>query len=157
EKLQVTYEGDIEFTDDDADVKSLSPDGYLRIKDGSGRRVELTADASGNVQRRFWVASTEKPFEPEGRQWLGPVVARVIRQSGIGAKGRVARILKAKGPSGVLAEISLIEGSWAKRVYFTELLNTGTLDPQALRQTVAQAGRELDSDFERASLLVDSA
>jgi beta-lactamase regulating signal transducer with metallopeptidase domain len=160
DKLEVKYEGDIDFTDDDTDVKSLSPDGYLRIKDGSvagGRTIEFTADASGNVQRRFWVGSTEKPFEPEGRQWLAQVLPRFIRQTGIGAKGRVARILKAKGPSGVLAEISLIEGSWAKRVYFTELLNSGTLDPQALRQTIAQAARELDSDFERASLLIDSA
>ncbi|HEX2455723.1 MAG TPA: M56 family metallopeptidase [Vicinamibacterales bacterium] len=160
DKLEVKYEGDIEFTDDDTDVKSMSPDGYLRIKDGSvpgGRTIEFSADASGNVQRRFWVGSTEKQFDPEGRQWLAQALPRFIRQTGIGAKGRVARILKAKGPSGVLAEISLIEGSWAKRVYFTELLNSGTLDSPALRQTVAQAGRELDSDFERASLLIDSA
>ena len=159
EKLEVKYDGDLEFTDDDADLKSLSPGGYLRIKEGSqsgGRKVEFTADAAGTITRRFWVGSSEKPFEPEGRQWLAQALPRFIRQTGLGAKGRVARILKAKGPSGVLAEISLIEGSWAKRVYFNELLNSGNLDGQMLRQTVAQAGRELDSDFERASLLIDS-
>jgi len=160
DKLEVKYDGEIEFTDDDTDVKSLSPGGYLRIKDTSaagGRTVEFNADASGAVTRRFWVGSTEKPFEPEGRQWLAQTLPRFIRQSGIGAKARVARILQSKGPSGVLAEISLIEGSWAKRVYYSELLSSPGLDNQTLRQVVTQAGRELDSDFERASLLIDTA
>jgi len=160
QKLEVRYEGAIEFTDDDSDVKSLSRGGWLRIKEGgwlSSRTVEFQADASGNVQRRYWVGSSEKPFNPEGRQWLTEVLPRFIRQTGIGAPARVARILKAKGPSGVLAEITLIEGSWAKRVYFSELLKTSSLDAQAVRAVLAQAGKEIDSDFELASLLIGSA
>jgi hypothetical protein len=79
---------------------------------------------------------------------------RIIRQSGLGAPARVARILKAKGPSGVLAEISLIEGSWSKRVYFTELLKSAGLDTATVRQALEQAGKQIDSDFELASLLI---
>ena len=51
-------------------------------------------------------------------------------------------------------EGQLIEGSWGKRVYFRELLQTAPLDPATLRQLLVQAGREIDSDFELASLLV---
>jgi beta-lactamase regulating signal transducer with metallopeptidase domain len=164
EKLEVKYDGEVEFTDDDSDVKRLSPGGYLRIKDGgllsglfSGRTIEFTADGSGNVARRFWVGSSERPFEPEGRQWLAKVLPRFIRQTGLGAPARVARILKARGPAGVLAEISLIEGSWAKKTYFSLLLKTAALDSATVRQALAQAGREIDSDFELASLLIDCA
>ena len=60
DKLEVKYDGEIEFTDDDTDVKRLSPGGLLRIRDGGwlgGHTVEFTADASGNVTRRFWVGS----------------------------------------------------------------------------------------------------
>ena len=74
-----------------------------------------------------------------------------------GAKARVARILKAKGPAGVLAEISLIEGSWGRKTYFSELLKTASLDAATIRQVLAQAAREIDSDFELASLLIDNA
>ena len=164
QKLEVRYDGDVEFTDDDADVKRLTPGGSLRIRDGGmmtslmgGHTVEFTADGSGSVTRRFWVGSSERPFDPEGRKWLASILPRFIRQSGIGATARVARILKAKGPAGVLAEISLIEGSWAKRRYFTELLNATQLDPAAVRQVLVQAGREVDSDFELASLLIEHA
>jgi hypothetical protein len=159
-RLQVQIDGEPEFTDDDADVKSLSPGGYLRIREGgltSSRTVEVRADASGTLTRTYWEGSTEKPFEPAGRQGLASQLPRLIRQSGIGAAKRVARILGAKGPDGVLAEISLIEGSFSKRVYFTELLKNEKLDTGAVRKALAQAGREIDSDFELASLLSASA
>ena len=164
QKLEVRYDGEVELTDDDADVKRLTPGGSLRIRDGGmmtsllgGHTVEFTADGSGNISRRFWTGSTERPFDPEGRKWLSSVLPRFIRQTGIGAPARVARILKAKGPAGVLAEISLIEGSWGKRKYFTELLKTGSLDAAMVRQVLVQAGREIDSDFELASLLTENA
>jgi hypothetical protein len=160
EKLTVRYQGAVEFSQDDADVVRLSPGGYLKISNGgwfSDRSVEFRADRNGTIERRFWMGSSEKPFEPDGRRWLADTLPRVIRQSGIGASARVARFLKAGGPSAVLAEISLIEGSWAKRLYFTELLRTSSLDASARARALAQAGREIDSDFELASLLIGSA
>ncbi len=164
EKLEVRYDGEVEFSDDDTDVKSLSPGGLLRIRDGGmmtsllgGHTVEFRTDGSGAVTRRYWVGTSERPFEPEGHKWLASVLPRFIRQSGIGASARVARILKQKGPAGVLAEISLIEGSWSKRRYFSELLKTATLDAGTVRQALGQAGREIDSNFELASLLIDNA
>ena len=122
----------------------------------SSRTVEFESDASGKIRRRYWAGMSEKPFDPEGRAWLSQALPRFIRQTGIGAAGRVARILKAKGPSGVLAEITLIEGSWAKRVYFTELLKSPGLDAATSRQALEQAGRQIDSDFELASLLISA-
>ena len=157
QKLEVRYDGTVEFSDDDSDVKSLSPGGTLRIREGGligTRTVEFEADESGAIRRRYWEGTSEKPFEPAGRAWLSQALPRIIRQSGLGAPARVARILKAKGPSGVLAEISLIEGSWSKRVYFTELLKSPGLDTATVRQSLEQAGRQIDSDFELASLLV---
>jgi beta-lactamase regulating signal transducer with metallopeptidase domain len=159
EKLDVRYDGDVEFAADDSDVTRMSPGGYLKISDGgwlSGRTVEFRADGSGRIERRFWVGSSEKPFEPDGRRWLADSLPRLIRQTGIGAASRVARFLKAGGPPAVLAEISLIEGSWAKRVYFSELLKASSLDAATRARVLAQAGREIDSDFELASLLIAS-
>jgi hypothetical protein len=160
EKLEVNYRGAIEFTDDDSDVKSLTPGGSLRIRWNANRKddhtVEFRANASGAIERRFWAGGSERPFEPEGRKWLATVLPRFIRQTGIGAPARVERIYKAKGAQGVLAEIALVEGSWAKRVYFAELLKTPGLDSRTIQQVLAQAGRDVDSDFELASLLISS-
>ena len=159
EKLEVRWDGEFEFTDDDADVKSMTPGGQLRISDGgwlNGHSVEFTAGASGTITRRYWVGRTEHPFDPEGKRWLAQSLPRFVRQSAIGAKGRVARIHKASGVSGVLTEIGLISGSWAKRVYYTELLNLN-ISADARRQALAQASRDLTSDYEMASLLISHA
>jgi hypothetical protein len=158
EKIEVRYEGDFEFTDDDTDVKRISPGGQMRISDGGwmrGHSVEFSADGSGNITRKYWVGSSERPFDPEGRQWLAQKLPRFIRQSGIGAKARAARILKDQGAQGLLAEISRIEGGWAKKVYFTELF-AANIDANTVRQALEQAGREINSDYELATLLIDS-
>ena len=82
ERLDVKYTGDVEFTDDDADVKRLSAGGSLRISEGGrgpARTIEFTADRSGNLTRRFWVGTSEQPFEPAGRQWLASALPRFVR------------------------------------------------------------------------------
>ena len=151
ERIELSQEGDVEFTDDDADVKSIVPGGYFSISDGGwfgGRGVDMRADASGRITRRYRVGIVEKPYEPDGRLWLTRTLPRFIRQSGFGARARVARTLKASGPEGVLADISRIDGSYGKRVYFTELLRTGALDGAMLSRAVAQASREITSGYE---------
>ena len=145
QKLEVNYRGEIEFTADDTDVARISPGGMLRIREGrrwlaSDNAVEFTADGNGDIRRRFWIGWTEKPFDPEGRKWLAAMLPRFIRQSGIGAPARVARILKSGGVTGVLAEISLVEGSWGKRVYFNELMKSPGLSAADVQRAL-RAGR----------------
>ena len=158
EKLEVAFDGEFEFTDDDLDVKRISPNGSLRITDGgwfTRHTVEFKADAADTIERRYRDGNSERPFEPEGRQWLARVLPEFIRQTGIGAPARVARILKQGGPQAVLREISLIEGAYGKRVYFTELMKASTLDAATRLAVLTQAGREIDSDFELATLLIE--
>jgi beta-lactamase regulating signal transducer with metallopeptidase domain len=162
QKIEINYRGEIDFTNDDTDVARMSPGAMLRIRDGrrwlsADTSVEFTADGSGNIQRKFWVGWTEQPFEPEGRKWLAAMLPRFIRQSGIGAPARVARIYKSGGVTGVLAEISRIEGSWAKHVYFKELMKAPGLSAADAQRVFTQAGAEIESDFELASFLISSS
>ena len=160
EKLEIKYQGTFELSDDDTSVAKLSPNGYLRISDGGwmGRRsVEFTSDSAGTVQTKYYVGSRERAFEPEGRQWLAEMLPKFVRRSGFGAKARVARYLRKGGVPAVLAEISNIEGSYGKKVYFTELLKQAPVDGPAARRLLEQAGREITSDYELASTLIDAA
>ena len=161
-KIEINYRGEIDFTNDDTDVARMSPGGMLRIREGrrllgADTSVQFTADGSGTITRRFWQGLKEQPFEPEGRKWLATMLPRFIRQSGIGAPARVARIHKSGGVTGVLAEISQIEGSWAKHVYFKELMKVPGLSTADVQRAFNQAGTEIDSDFELATFLVSSS
>ncbi len=159
EKLSVSYSGTFELTDDDTDIREISAGGYLKISDQAliGRHTVEIRERNGGVERRYFLNGSERPFEPDGRQWLHDNLPKFVRNTGIGADRRVARYLKSGGPSAVLAEIAKVDGSYVKRIYFSELFKQATLSAEQYRQAMAQASREMTSDYELASLLISIA
>src|SRR5215472_15431160 len=92
--VSITIDGAVEFTEDDTDVKSLSPNGHFRLEDGgllSKRAYEVKADTSCNLTRLYSTGWSTKPMDEEGRAWLAHTLPQVIRESGIAAGPRVAR------------------------------------------------------------------
>ncbi|HXJ40056.1 MAG TPA: hypothetical protein VNH18_12335, partial [Bryobacteraceae bacterium] len=156
-RLEVSARGTVEFTDDDRDVKSLSPDGYFRIEENylllfSGRRYEVTADGTGRLTRTYFDHDRAKPLDGQGQAWLMGIMPEVIRKTGLGAVPRLQRILKQGGPSAVLSEISRIRDDEPKRIYLQELINRANLNPDQLWSAMLQA-RKIGSDEEKAGLL----
>ena len=73
----------------------------FRLEEGSwlsGRGYDVKADATGNLTKTYSVGRTSKPLDDEGRAWLQRLLPQLIRDTGIGAGPRVARILRQGGP-----------------------------------------------------------
>ena len=166
ERLQADYNGSFEFTDDDTDVRQMSPGGRLRISDGQwqgmvgrmlatpGHLVEIT-EHNGQIAHRYFVNGSERPFEPEGRTWLRQNLPKFVRNTGIDAPARVARLLKSGGVSAVLAEIDRVDGNYARGIYYRELFKQATLSPDQYRQVLVQASAEMKgSNYELSQLLI---
>jgi len=154
--LSLKVDGAIEFTDDDRDVKSLSPGGHFRLEEGtwlSGRAYDVKADSAGKLTKTYSVGWSAKPLDSEGRAWLGRLLPQVIRDSGIGAGSRVARILRQGGPQAVITEIGLIHSDGSKRIYLEELFSQATLNPEQLKDA-ARLIRGISSDGDKAQVLV---
>jgi beta-lactamase regulating signal transducer with metallopeptidase domain len=154
--LNLKVEGAIEFTDDDRDVKSLSPGGHFRLDEKgwlSGRVYDVKADSAGNLTKTYSVGSTVKPLDPEGQAWLARLLPQIIRDSGIGAVSRVARILHQGGPPAVINEIGLIHSDGSKRIYLEQLCSQANLDTEQLRET-AKLIRGIGSDGDKAQVLI---
>ncbi len=153
--LNVRTKGAIEFTDDDSDVKSVSPGGYLSVEVRRGWTTHKYEVTPG--ERHYSVNGRQRPLDEEGKAWLAEVLPQVIRDSAIGADARVKRIRKQHGPDGVLDEIAKISSDHAKRIYFEDLFASGPLPADLLGRAVRQMGREIASDGEKARLLIDVA
>ncbi len=154
--LKVKIDGAIEFTDDDRDVKSLSPNGHLTIEEGgwlSGREYDVNADARGNLTKTYSVGRTAKSLDDDGRAWLARLLPQMIRDTGIGAGPRVARILRQAGPPAVIAEIRLIHGDGSKRVYLEQLFSQATLNTEQLKDS-AKLIRGISSDGDKAQVVI---
>jgi len=127
---ELRISGRVEFTDDEADVRSLSPGGWFSIEDSRGlssRRYQIAADNSGQLTRHYIVDGRDHPMDEEGRAWLRALLPDIVRETGIDARERVERLLKRGGPDAVLAEIAKIHSSSARRRYIQELVSAARL------------------------------
>src|SRR5215471_5412291 len=81
--------GSIEFTDDDRDVKAISPGGYVLIEIGtwlrSERSYEVRSDGSGSLSRTYRVGGQVRQMDADGQAWVAESILSFMRDSGLGA------------------------------------------------------------------------
>jgi beta-lactamase regulating signal transducer with metallopeptidase domain len=156
--FEMDLQGEVEFAEDDHDVKTLSPGGRFRMsEEGSpDRRYEVRADGSGHLSRTYFESGRAVPLDDEGRRWLASRLPEMIRETGAGAAKRVQRILHQNGPDAVSAEIGLIRSDGSKRLYLQEFLLHGNLDEAHLRSGM-RLTRGVSSDGEKRMLLTSVA
>jgi len=156
----VEMHGTATFTDDDRDVKSLSPGGFVRIRDGNwvnaGRVYEVRADYSGHLTRSYMVDGEPKQMNGAAQAWVAAAMLHLIRETGAGAPERVQRILRTGGPNAVLAEVGEIGSDGSKRTYLRELIEHGRLTDDQYRDAMRTA-RRINSDGDKADLLIEVA
>ncbi|MSV27233.1 MAG: M56 family metallopeptidase [Bryobacterales bacterium] len=161
DRVSIRARGEVEFTDDDRDIRSLEPDGYLRIEEKSWflvqRSIEIAAGPSGNLTRTYEVHGDPKEFDGAARNWLSAMLSAAVRETGIGAESRVRRIYKRAGTAGVLDDISRMRSDGVKCVYFRYLFDLTSPDPADLGRILRRVGRDVRSDGDKARLLHEIA
>lgn len=145
--FSVETRGKMEVTDDDKDIKSMSPDGYLEITKtvfGSKRTIVISPTSTG-LKREYYEGRTSVPFEPEGRKWLGEILPEIVRTTTVAAESRVNRIYRNSGVNGVLSEIKIIESDYVRAHYANLLVNVNQ-PSQNLPVIIAEVSSVMDSD-----------
>jgi hypothetical protein len=147
----------VEFNDDYSDIESITGDGYFRLSEESGgvlRRLEVMPGTDGQLNRRYWERGEARAFDEGARKWLARLLSDTVAGSGYGAEARVGRILKRGGANAVLEEIARLKSDHARRVYSTTLIERGNLNGAQLAKLLSQNSRSLNSDYEKATLLI---
>jgi hypothetical protein len=159
--LKINAHGSVEFTDDDADVKSISRGGYLTIEKSTGRffgdtqRFEAR-EHGGTIERKYF-SNGKQLGEEDGRAWLRTFLPELLREMGMNADRRVARTLAKGGPQAVLDLVSSIKGEYSRGIHLRELYAQATLDPAMLSRSLQQAGREIGGDYDLAQVLTTAS
>lgn len=155
--LEMKVRGKVEFNDDYTDVVRIEPGGSLRIKDERGgvtRQIEITASSDGSLNRAYSVRGQSRPYDGEAQAWLARILSEATRQAGLDAGPRAKKILSQRGPAGLLDEVSQLRSDYVKKLYFGELIASGSLDARTARRLLAQVAREMSSDYEKAVTLI---
>lgn len=155
--LQVALWGKVEFSDDERDVRQVSRDGRLYVRErrsNADRELTVTPGDGDEPRYEYSVDGERASFDDEGRGWLAELLPEVLRESGLNARQRVARIRREGGLSAVLADISRTQSTSAKRAAYEALLQQGSLSSEDQARVARQAGVDLaSSDGELAAVL----
>jgi hypothetical protein len=159
-KKRLEIRGKAEFTDDYVDISRISEEGSViveEIRGGAARRLEIKPEPNGQLRRVYYFNNQPRAIDDDGRAWAARILLEAVRQSAIDADKRVQRIFERKGLNGVLEEISLTQGDYAKRKYFEALLKNRSLNSSALQTVLREAARQISSDYDQAQLLINAS
>jgi hypothetical protein len=147
--LEISFKGLIRVSDDDRDIKSISPGGYLIISSktfGNKREVNIVSDSDGKLKKEYYVGRNKREWEPEGRKWLAENLLEVLRSTGIDAEGRTSRIYKQEGVDGVISEIAHINSNSVMLKYFEALLETEGLSDNEKCEVIEEVCNRMTSN-----------
>jgi hypothetical protein len=154
--LKIEIKGEVSFTDNDAEVRELSPGGRFVLEKDDGdtvRRVEIRPSDDGSLRYMYSLDGRRAEWDARAKSWLAGALPEIIREAAIGVKDRVRRIRANAGPEGVINEISLIKSDGAKRAYLQELFDSGELEVSVLKSAAQRMGR-INSDGDKSAVLI---
>jgi hypothetical protein len=158
--VEVKAYGDIELSDNEADVKTMSKNGYLLIKERNWltyRELEITVDASGAMQRHFSIQGRGSEFDKDAQAWLVRILPDLARQTGIGARTRIQKIIERQGLDAAIEEMSLTESNGAVQVYFEAITGHPGLNSDGMKKAVARVAKEISSSSRLQDILTSAA
>jgi hypothetical protein len=153
---ELYYDGKIALTEDLKDIKSISPNGYLkymRSVNNDTRRLEITSDAQGNLSHTYTENGKKMAYEPAGRAWLQQIMPDLMANTGIGVEELVKNTYQKAGAKGVLSEAEKVNSQHGKMRFINHLLQQPNLKPADVKQSLQFVDRHVNSDYERRKVL----
>jgi hypothetical protein len=114
--------------------------------------VEI-ASSNGTLTHSYFVAGVKRPWDDEAKRFLATQLPTIVRRSGIGAESRVKSIFERHGANGVLAEIDLLGGDYARRLYLAALIDVARFDTTSVQPVLLRVGQLMKSDYDRRVVL----
>jgi hypothetical protein len=156
DSLEMKVRGEVEFNDDYTEVKRVSDGGSIEIRETRGgfrRRLEIEAGPGGGLSVSYSVNGQSRAYDADAKAWFVMVLYKAVTESGLNAGPRAQKILKDRGTSGLLDEISRLKSDHVKQLYFQELFRNVTPDAREATRIAGMVAREMSSDHYKAQVL----
>jgi hypothetical protein len=153
-ELRIDARGTFTARPDLTAITSVEEGGYVEIEEtdrNRERKVRITNDGSGLQYR--WTVDGRNGFDIDKERWIADVLIALERRTAMFAKTRVPELIGKGGPNAVLDETDGMVSDYARKTYYTILLQSTRVDEGALERIMRQTGESMSSDYERAEVL----
>ena len=155
-KLTIRYDGDIEISDDETDIESISPHGYIKYNK-NGSRMYAEGNNHGDVSYDLSLNGHEvDPDSQEGKTFIALAIKDMI-DAGFDAEGRMQRLYKKGGKQALLTAVDKLNGDYIKRMYLEWLLENTDLSNEEMVAIANKTERQIESAYDKSTLLSNHA
>lgn len=154
-RITLESHGQVRYADDDRGVAYVEPGASLVIEEilpGRPDRRVVYRNRGGAVERSFFRDDRLAAPSADDEAWVARMIERAVRESGVNAEARVARIYHRGGTDAVLRDIAEIGSDGAKRRYYTALLRHPLGSAETAR-VLRDAGRRIAGDGDKQAVL----
>lgn len=148
--VEASWDGRFKLSDDDRMIVWMEDGAELKLETkgkGPRRRIRIENDGEDLLDIRYWVDGDKTDFDRAGERWLGDTLLVLVRQIGLNAEERVARLLEDGGPDAVIKEMRQIESDYVTRIYSSHLVQQAQLSNSQINRLVTRLER-IESDYE---------
>jgi hypothetical protein len=145
----------IRFNQEETALTALPTKVKIELSDYSnGVKLKLTIyNPDDRILYKYQIDGRSADYDADAQQWFSRQVPKILRETGIDAKGRINSIFARSGASGVLDEISNISSDHVKGIYLQTAINTLPLAENELAKTITLMSL-IDSDYQLRALLL---
>lgn len=157
--LEVKAIGVVELSDDDRDFKFLAENATVQIKTRNWftyREVRVRGLRDGQLERTFYANGREMDWNEYGQSWLAAELPEIARKTGLGAAGRVQRLIAQRGVDAAINEIEFQENNYARQIFCESIMAHENLTSAQLQRTVIVTAKEISSSSRLGDLLTDA-
>jgi len=115
------------------------------------RRVEIK-NVDGKLQHRYFLDDKEVPADAAMQAWMATVIPGLLRETGIDAPARAARLMAKGGIDAVFDEVAQISSENVRSTYLKVLIEGKPLSEKEVDR-VLEMTRPIESDYELRQLL----
>lgn len=151
-QVEIVYDGDITFNDDETAIASISRRGYLKYRHNKER---LLAGNNDNGVVQYELYEDGKPVDPkseEGKAFLARAIRGMI-DLGFDINGRIDRLYRKGGYPALLKATDSLEGDYVKGQYFERILDGDSLPAGMVAEVITRIGGRMGSDYDKERLL----
>jgi hypothetical protein len=143
-----TIVGKLQYSPAEDDILSMPFGAHAVFRERTSawdRAVSLSRGTDGQIVRSYQFNRQNAPYDADAQRWFASLLPRVLMETGVNVKPRVARWRSQGGVDNVLSNIATIGSGGSKRAHYEALLDDGRLSDDDLDHVIRSASDNLRS------------